>query len=276
MTYSSHKSPDAFLSLRGQDFPFLIVEVGWSEKERDLYEHARLWLWGTRKTVKSVILIESVAVRNMFDERSESQKANQKITGVESEEYQCDGQLIQLPEQQADKNRLQDILADQLLQLHNSKKLFRPLLGSVKSTLSIFSRSPNSTHDSRDIECVFSTKIYPEVEQQEWKRIWKDLMSMIPDTFASKDKEKFFNLDMRALHDSVVNSINKELKRTAKVRAAEILIRRGVISHGPSFAELKSKRGPNMEGRAAEGSYSPSEGTPSPNKKKNGVNTYDA
>ncbi|KAN0085287.1 hypothetical protein V8E54_001754 [Elaphomyces granulatus] len=67
VSIATGKEANAFLRVTGQEFPFLVLEAGWSEPKRDLIEDARIWLWGT-DSVNFVIIVESVEENALVDD----------------------------------------------------------------------------------------------------------------------------------------------------------------------------------------------------------------
>lgn len=51
------KEPDGYLTLRGCEFPLVVLEAGWAEREEDLIKDAQLWLHGTYDAVAFVVII---------------------------------------------------------------------------------------------------------------------------------------------------------------------------------------------------------------------------
>lgn len=57
MRQSRTKEPDAYLGLEDGEFPLVVLEAGWSEKEDKLIADAQLWLHGSHGTVALVVII---------------------------------------------------------------------------------------------------------------------------------------------------------------------------------------------------------------------------
>ena len=244
-----------FVQMKGQIFPSIVMEAGWSESERDLLADARLWLWGTEPPVRFVILIEHVETKVLRDDRREDQKEERRFTESEKEERLADGRLIELAETPANNEKLERAWREQLLQLHHDKKLMKPLLGTVKSTLSIYRRATDADDDEtkivknridteegprqQDIYRHFHAEIYPKVSEREIKLRWSDILGTLPEKFPEEDFGRDFCIDLQQFNDCIPDAIEGHTAVNATDRAFAILKRRGEIIVYPSHSEQK-------------------------------------
>ena len=91
MNMGSKKEADAFVRIKSQKHPAIVVESGWSEPERDLLEDARLWLLGTNPPVGRVILAYHVETKLFHDERPVDEKMRPILLEADTEELLRDG-----------------------------------------------------------------------------------------------------------------------------------------------------------------------------------------
>jgi len=266
-----------FVQMKGQIFPSIVMEAGWSESERDLLADARLWLWGTEPPVRFVILIEHVETKVLRDDRREDQKEERRFTESEKEERLADGRLIELAETPANNEKLERAWREQLLQLHHDEKLMKPLLGTVQSTLSIYRRATNADDETKivknlihteegprhqDIYRHFHAEIYPEVSEREVKLRWSDILDTRPDEFSPGDFGGNFCIDLQQLCACIIDATKQQARINAGDRAFAILRRRGENIVYPSHSEQKKGVGPNMlDGKTVDASYEPSSGS---------------
>lgn len=130
--------PDPYLGLRGRDFPLVVLETGWAEREQDLVKNAQLWLHDTFDQVAFVIII-------VFTE-SKDLRLQQGIDEIPYTEGGVEAQLangtaIELDDDDDSKTSNENIreLARELQDLEEDK-LAKPLLGAVEGRLCLYRR----------------------------------------------------------------------------------------------------------------------------------------
>jgi len=187
LSVATGKEADGFIRLSGQEFPFLVLESGWSEPEKHLIEDARLWLWGTN-SVNFVIVIQSVENALVED------PADGTIKLVDD--------CVQLQNPPEEENALQNAMKYHLIRLHQEGRL---LLGSVVSTFYIYRRAKENDDTTkivrsdrdpaRDIYCQFEAEIYPHLPKREEK------IGSPPKEFRARDRSRPFSLNLGQFHE---------------------------------------------------------------------------
>jgi hypothetical protein len=118
LSVATGKEADGFIRLSGQEFPFLVLESGWSEPEKHLIEDARLWLWGTN-SVNFVIVIQSV----------ENALVEDPTDGTIKLADDC----VQLQNPPEEENALQNAMKDHLIRhMYDKSAIAERLYADVK------------------------------------------------------------------------------------------------------------------------------------------------
>jgi hypothetical protein len=120
-----------------------------------------------------------------------------------------------------------------LIELHQDKKLIKPLLGLLKSSFCIYRQARDNDGDTkigrsdqestRDIYCEFQAEIYPNLSKREKKLSWEEIIGTPPKDFRSRDRHRPFSINLERFHASIARSVDEQLKNNAKRRAVAIL-----------------------------------------------------
>lgn len=245
-TYT-RKSPDAYIQVAGFDgFPSVIVEVGWAESMENLMDDARLWLLGTARQTKVVIVVKFTEASH-DDPPSSSSDSNADDT---------DGDVI--PESTEESILLAtvtkatrfSVLAESLLDLHRRGALSKPLLGHITATLHVFRCSPaNIIYED------FTTTVLPAPEMdadntqpQTYALTLTDLYGDCP-VPAGENRDQRFIMDMDDFRRDIAFQVPKMEKKRSMDRAKAFLEGSGFWESKATFAGAKmAKRKRGQEG----------------------------
>lgn len=247
------KEPDAYLSLRGRDFPLVVLEAGWAEREQDLVKNAQLWLHGTFDQVKFAIII-------IFAE-SKDLRLQQGVDEIPSTEGGVEGQLangtaIELDGEDDSKTSNDYIreLARKLQDLEKDSMLAKPLLGALEGRLCLYRRCRENDHEmgikssdnyhqeSLKVILAKEVKIFPKADPDitlPWREVLANEAKDVPDD----DLKKTLTLSLKRFQVEIEEAILHKTRNRALTRAALILERRGKIDPGPTFSLLKGEFG---------------------------------
>lgn len=239
-TYT-RKSPDAYIKVAGVDgFPSVVVEVGWAESMENLMDDARLWLLGTARQTKVVIIVKfTEAIRD---------DAPSSPSSSETDIHDADADEIPEPTEESillagvDKTTRFSVLAEAIRALHLRGALAKPLLGHITATFDVFRCTPADT--------IFEdfTTVLPAPEpgadnsqQQTNALILADLYGDTP-VPAGADPAQRFVLDMDDFRRDIAFQVPEMEKKRSLDRAKAILEGRGFWENKTTFAGPKKAK----------------------------------
>lgn len=245
-TYT-RKSPDAYIKVAGvRGFPSVVVEVGWAEGMEDLMEDARLWLLGTARQTKIVIVVKfTEATPDAVPSSSSSSETNVD---------EADGDAIPVSEESillaaVNKTTRFSVLAGAILDLHLRNALAKPLLGEISATFHVFRRSTAEDTIYED----FTTTVLPapdrDSQPQTYELTLADLYGDSP-VSTGADPHQRFTMDMDDFRRDIAYQIPEmEVKRSLD-RAKAVLEGEGYWEGRATFEGVKKakrKRGGEEE-----------------------------
>lgn len=242
MRQSRTKEPDAYLGLEDGEFPLVVLEAGWSEKEDKLIADAQLWLHGSHGTVAFVVIIVITEHKKHGNRAGADGKLSDGtiISGLEED----------LPEATSDDARA---LAETLEQLEKAGNgnLMKPLVGGIDARMCVYRRirtddpprrATSSNRFNRDDLRIFlthDTKVFPDADTTPVKLPWADILPQTSTKSTPEDRQKDFVLHPRDFHDAIEKAIPRRIRKCARQRADLLLQKQGRLEIGPTFGELK-------------------------------------
>lgn len=252
-TYT-RKSPDAYIKVAGvRGFPSVVVEVGWAESMENLMDDARLWLLGTARQTKVVIIVK-------FTEESRDH-ASASSSSSEIDGDDTDREEIPEPTEESillatvNKTTRFSVLAEAILDLHLRGALAKPLLGHITATFHVFRCTAEDTVYEDFTTTVLPAPV-PSAENDQPQTYGLTLADLYGDSPvpAGEDPDQRFLMDMDDFRRDIAFQIPEMEEKRSLDRAKAILEGGGYWENKPTFAgakKAKRKRGDEGDSQAA-------------------------
>lgn len=163
----SVKQPDAYVHVKGYDFPTVVVESGFAEKMDDLTSDARLWLMHTGGQTSVVVVVAFVEVRDILvieGEQNEQPHEEARSPGESGE--QSDTVLISLESTERDTS-------DETTDLESGEPV-----GSTTPESSVLSSVP-SLDELEDLEPTEESILLARINQHtNHRKLASDLLGL--------------------------------------------------------------------------------------------------